>query len=662
MTDHFVLVTTLVTAFGLALLFGYIAERFLKTPALVGYIISGVAVSLIPGLPVVDRAVTEQFAEIGVMLLMFGVGLHFSMNDLLRVKAVSGTGALIQMTVSTLAGCALAMLAFGWSIPQALVFGLTLSCASTVVVMKALELRHLTTMINGQVVIGWLVVQDLVTVFIMVCLPLLAQVSMGSEALSTDMIIRELSKTFLSVVIFVAAMLIVGRRVLPWILKKVADLGSRELFTLCVLALAIGIAYGAGALFNVSYALGAFFAGMVMRESSLAHRAAQNSLPLQDAFAVLFFVSVGLLLDWHVFINQPLTIFSILLVILLVTSVISGLLVLLLKWPLDTALTLGASVAQIGEFSFILCGQGMSLGLADENTMSLIVAASIVSIAFNPLLFAVMPKVRHRLVTKYPYFRQVAMREVPVKLVSEQPQAAAVQKGHVIVVGLNTVARLLLEKLQASGVPAICVTNSPEKESELQFEGPHAPVMIMGEAKDPMILVKARITSAAYIVLPLKDTILNRQVLKYVRQLRPEIPVLVRVPDDDLPDNWTGDEHTHIMTNNEAMLMALLGELMRGYAKPVAATTAEGEATAVAQSATPTQSAARDEEDDFDEYVPPVDDLSDAEGQKAGKLQQLRAIGTRSKDKLTNLGNKAHTMWGKVADLARKVRPEKKDE
>ena len=231
---------------------------------------------------------TEQFAEIGVMLLMFGVGLHFSLNDLMRVKAVSGTGALIQMTVSTLGGSALAMLAWGWSFPQAVVFGLTLSCASTVVVMKALELRHLTTTINGQVVIGWLVVQDLVTVFIMVCLPLLAQVATGGEHLSTKMIIKGLSTTLLSVVVFVVVMLVVGRRVLPWILKKVADLGSRELFTLCVLALAIGIAYGAGALFNVSYALGAFFAGMVMRESSLAHRAAQNTLPLQDAFSVLF--------------------------------------------------------------------------------------------------------------------------------------------------------------------------------------------------------------------------------------------------------------------------------------------------------------------------------------------------------------------------------------
>lgn len=561
MTEHFVLITTLVTAFGLALVFGYIAERFLKTPALVGYIISGVAVSLIPGLPAVDRTVTEQFAEIGVMLLMFGVGLHFSLNDLLRVKAVSGTGALIQMTVSTVAGCCLAMLAWGWSVPQALVFGLTLSCASTVVVMKALELRHLTTDINGQVVIGWLVVQDLVTVFIMVCLPLLAQVMNGGETLTNQVIIRELSKTFLSVVVFVAAMLIVGRRVLPWILKKVADLGSRELFTLCVLALAIGIAYGAGALFNVSYALGAFFAGMVMRESSLAHRAAQNSLPLQDAFAVLFFVSVGLLLDWHVFIEQPFTIFTILLVILFVTSGVSALLVLLLKWPLDSALTLGACVAQIGEFSFILCGQGMSLGLADQSTMSLIVAASIVSIAFNPLLFMLTPKLRYVLVTRYPFFRQAAMRVAPVSLPQSPATTKQPRRGHVIVVGYNTVARALLVKLQSAKIPAICIVNTMDKLPEDAPQGENAPMMIVGDAKDPMVLVKARITQASYLALPLRDTILNRQVLKFARQLNADLPVIVRVPDDDLPEAWVGDEKIHILTNDEAVLLAMFENL-----------------------------------------------------------------------------------------------------
>ena len=563
MSDHFELITTLVTAFGLALVFGYLAERFLKTPALVGYIIAGVAVSLLPGLPAVDQGMTEQFAEIGVMLLMFGVGLHFSVNDLLRVKAVSGTGAVIQMTVSTLGGCLLAMLGWDWSLPRALVFGLTLSCASTVVVMKALELRHLTTSINGQVVIGWLVVQDLVTVFIMVCLPLLAQVVNGAE-MSTEAIVKEFSKTFLSVIVFVAAMLIVGRRVLPWILKKVADLGSRELFTLCVLALAIGIAYGASALFSVSYALGAFFAGMVMRESSLPHRAAQNSLPLQDAFAVLFFVSVGLLLDWHVFIEHPFSILTILLVILLITSVVSGLLVLVLGWPLDTALVLGACVAQIGEFSFILCGQGMSLGLADHTTMSLIVAASIVSIAANPLLFAVKPRVRHRLVGRFPYMRRAAMREAPIKIAQTQESNPAPATGHVIVAGYNSLAQSLLTSFQQAKIPTVCVLNSANDAPKPE-EGVSVPMLVIGDAKDPMTMVKARIMSATFMVLPLKDAILNRQIVKYVRQLRQDLPILVRLPDDDAPSDWTTDANLYLLTNNEALLLAMKSVLGSVY-------------------------------------------------------------------------------------------------
>ena len=252
MTDQFSIITTLVTGFGLALVFGWLAERFLKTPTLVGYIIAGVSVGLFPLLPNVDRVVTEQFAEIGVMLLMFGVGLHFSVADLVKVKGVAVTGAMLQMAASGAAGTAVALLAWDWALPNAIVFGMTLSCASTVVVMKALELRKLSVTPSGQVAIGWLVVQDLVTVFIMVCLPLVAQVTQGEGPVDPRLIVISLSKTLLGVAVFVAGMLIVGKRLFPWILQRVALSGSRELFTLCVLAIAIGIAYGAGAIFNVS--------------------------------------------------------------------------------------------------------------------------------------------------------------------------------------------------------------------------------------------------------------------------------------------------------------------------------------------------------------------------------------------------------------------------
>lgn len=559
MTDHFVLITTLVTAFGLALVFGYLAERFLRTPALVGYIIAGVAVTTFPGLPTVDVGVTEQFAEIGVMLLMFGVGLHFSVADLIKVKSVALTGALAQMTVSTLAGCLVAMLAWSWSWPMALVFGLTLSCASTVVVTKALELRHLTNGMNGQVVIGWLVVQDLVTVFIMVCLPLLAEVLAGGGNVSAKAIVVSLAKTFLGLAVFVAGMLIVGRRLFPWILRKVAELGSRELFTLCVLALAIGIAYGAGALFNVSYALGAFFAGMVMRESDFARRAAKNSLPLQDAFAVLFFVSVGLMLDWHVFIEEPLAVLSVILIIVGITSCVAAALVVLLGWPLDTALILGACVSQIGEFSFILCGQGINLGLADPSTMSLIVAASIVTIAINPIMFVVVPKVKYQLVTRYPYMCKSAMRQPPMSTLT--PEASQrVNAGHIVIVGKNKVTQALLPDFQASGTSVVMILSPSDvkaREMKAREEEPNAPVIILGDATDPMVLVKARIMTAGALVLPGKDPIRNKQIFDLARQLRADLRVVIRSCDVDDAVQWVEDERTTVITDIHATAVGL---------------------------------------------------------------------------------------------------------
>lgn len=527
MTDHFTIITTLVSGFGLALVFGWFAERFLKTPALVGYIVAGVAVSLIPQLPTVDRAVTEQFADIGVMLLMFGVGLHFSVADLARVKAVAVTGALLQMTLSAAAGCAVARLAWDWSVPMALVFGLTLSCASTVVVTKALELRHMTSDMNGQVAIGWLVVQDLVTVFIMVCLPLIAQVTAGDDALNWRTLGLSLAKTLLGLFIFVAGMLVVGRRVFPKILTSVAMLGSRELFTLCVLALAIGIAYGAGAIFNVSFALGAFFAGMVMRESSFAHQAAKNTRPLQDAFAVLFFVSVGLMLDWHVFIEQPAAILGAVFVVMGMTSTMAAALVVLLRWPLDTALTVGACLSQIGEFSFILCGQGIALGLATKETMSLIVAASIVTIALNPLMFAAVPKIRQFLVARSPRLRRAAMREAPMStLPRETPQH--ILRRHAVIAGAPDTVKPIVERLKLRRIPVVRFADPGESVEAAETTQKTGVASIVGDPTDPMMLVKAHLMSASLLVLAYRDPLRNQRILTLARELKPELRVLVR--------------------------------------------------------------------------------------------------------------------------------------
>lgn len=552
MTDQFSIITTLVTGFGLALVFGWLAERFLKTPALVGYIIAGVSVGLFPLLPNVDRVVTEQFAEIGVMLLMFGVGLHFSVADLVKVKGVAVTGAMLQMAASGAAGTAVALLAWDWALPNAIVFGMTLSCASTVVVMKALELRKLSVTPSGQVAIGWLVVQDLVTVFIMVCLPLVAEVTQGEGPVDPRLIVISLSKTLLGVAVFVAGMLIVGKRLFPWILQRVALSGSRELFTLCVLAIAIGIAYGAGAIFNVSYALGAFFAGMVMRESSFAHRAARNCLPLQDAFSVLFFISVGLMLDPYVFVNEPWAVIAVMLIIMCITSSVTAALVLLLGWPLDTALVMGACVSQLGEFSFILCGQGIALGIATSGTMSIVVAASILTIALNPLMFTAIPHVRNLLVSRRPFFARMAERVSP--LASVEPKTI---KGHVLIAGVNEVVLALLPRLEARGIDFTCFVMS-DTTAAVVDSYKHGSA-IVGNPSDPALLVQGHLVDAEVLVLPSSDMVLNKTVFAAARELKHDCRIIVRVANPENLRAVPSDEHTRIL-NDTQIASESLGE------------------------------------------------------------------------------------------------------
>ena len=552
MTDQFSIITTLVTGFGLALVFGWLAERFLKTPALVGYIIAGVSVGLFPLLPNVDRVVTEQFAEIGVMLLMFGVGLHFSVADLVKVKGVAVTGAMLQMAASGAAGTAVALLAWDWVLPNAIVFGMTLSCASTVVVMKALELHKLSVTPSGQVAIGWLVVQDLVTVFIMVCLPLVAQVTQGEGPVDPRLIVISLSKTLLGVAVFVAGMFIVGKRLFPWILQRVALSGSRELFTLCVLAIAIGIAYGAGAIFNVSYALGAFFAGMVMRESSFAHRAARNCLPLQDAFSVLFFISVGLMLDPYVFVNEPWAVIAVMLIIMCITSSVTAALVLLLGWPLDTALVMGACVSQLGEFSFILCGQGIALGIATPGTMSIVVAASILTIALNPLMFTAIPHVRNLLVSRRPFFARMAERVSP--LASVEPKTI---KGHVLIAGVNEVVLALLPRLEARGIDFTCFVMS-DTTAAVVDSYKHGSA-IVGNPSDPALLVQGHLVDAEVLVLPSSDMVLNKTVFAAARELKHDCRIIVRVASPENLRAVPSDEHTRIL-NDTQIASESLGE------------------------------------------------------------------------------------------------------
>ena len=385
--DHSVtLITTIAAGFGLALILGFIAER-VRIPALVGYLLAGIVLG--PATPgfVADASIARQLSEIGVMLLMFGVGLHFSLDDLLAVKRIALPGAVVQMSLATALGMVLAWW-WDWSVGAGLVFGLSLSCASTVVLLKALETRRILDTMNGRIAVGWLVVEDLVTVLLLVLLPPLSSMLGGTPGVmeNTLPLWRTIVQTLLQVAAFIALMLIAGRRILPWLLWKVARTGSRELFTLSVVAAAIGIAYGASALFGVSFALGAFFAGMVMRESEFSHRAARESLPLRDAFAVLFFVAVGMLFEPAVLLEEPLHVLAVVAIIIVGKSIAAMGLVLAFRYPLNTALIVAASLAQIGEFSFILAGLGMSLGLFASEGVSLILAGALISIALNPFV------------------------------------------------------------------------------------------------------------------------------------------------------------------------------------------------------------------------------------------------------------------------------------
>jgi CPA2 family monovalent cation:H+ antiporter-2 len=389
------LITTIAAALVLALIFGLVASR-LRLPPLVGYLLAGIMLG--PGTPgfVADLSLSAQLAEIGVMLLMFGVGLHFSLDDLLKVRRIAIPGAIVQIIVATLVGFAVAHY-WAWPLGDAIVFGLCLSVASTVVLIRALEARGELASVNGQIAVGWLIVEDLVMVLVLVLLPAIAGVLGGSGSESTDAagIWQALAITCGKILAFVVLMLVVGKRLLPKFLWIISRSGSRELFTLCVIATAVGVAFGAAKLFGVSFALGAFFAGMVLRESEFSHQAAENSLPLRDAFSVLFFVSVGMLLDPMILIEEPVKVLITVGIIMLLKTLAAMALVLILRYPLNTALIVGASLAQIGEFSFILAGLGVSLGMFSLEGQSLVLAGAIISIALNSALFSVIDPLRN---------------------------------------------------------------------------------------------------------------------------------------------------------------------------------------------------------------------------------------------------------------------------
>ncbi|WP_145577112.1 YbaL family putative K(+) efflux transporter [Yersinia alsatica] len=513
------LITTIVGGLVLAFLLGTLAHRLRISP-LVGYLAAGVlAGPFTPGF-VADTSLAPELAEIGVILLMFGVGLHFSLKDLLAVKAIAIPGAVAQIAVATLLGMGLSHL-LGWDLMAGFVFGLCLSTASTVVLLRALEERQLIDSQRGQIAIGWLIVEDLAMVLTLVLLPAFAGV-MGNETTSLSQLFTELAITIGKVIAFITLMIVVGRRLVPWILAKTASTGSRELFTLAVLVLALGIAYGAVGLFDVSFALGAFFAGMVLNESELSHRAAQDTLPLRDAFAVLFFVSVGMLFDPMILVHEPLAVAASLAIIIFGKSAAAFILVRLFGHSKRTALTISVSLAQIGEFAFILAGLGISLGLMSEHGRNLVLAGAILSIMLNPLLFTLLD----RYLAKNETMEDLILEEA----VEEEKQIPVDLCNHALLVGYGRVGSLLGAKLHAEGIPLVVIENSRPRVEALREQGINA---VLGNAASADIMSLARLDCARWLLLTIPNGYEAGEIVASARIKRPDLEIIARAHYDD---------------------------------------------------------------------------------------------------------------------------------
>ncbi|GBG00809.1 efflux pump/antiporter [Azospira sp. I13] len=562
------LITTVAAGFGLAMILGFIAAR-LKIPPLVGYLVAGIIMG--PATPgfVADVELAGQLAEIGVMLLMFGVGLHFSLEDLMNVRRIAVPGAVVQITVATALGAAVAMW-WGWSFGAGLVFGLALSCASTVVLLRALETRGILDSMNGRIAVGWLVVEDLVCVLVLVLMPPLAGLLGGSPADGHDAgggnLWSTLAVTLAKVGAFIALMLVVGRRVFPRILWAVARTGSRELFTLCVIAAAVGVAYGSAKLFGVSFALGAFFAGMMMRESDFAHRAAEESLPLRDAFSVLFFVSVGMLFDPQVLLQQPGKVLAVAAIIIVGKTVAAIALVLVFRYPLNTALTVGASLAQIGEFSFILAGLGVSLGLLPMAGQSLVLAGALISIAFNSVVFAAIAPARKWALAHSALARRLEMRDDPTAALPVSVEEHFLS-GQVVLVGYGRVGKRIAASLDEQRIPYVVAEQHREVVEKLRERGIPA---VSGDASDPLVLVQAHIAKAGLLVVATPDTLDVRKIVDIARTLNPAIEVVLR----------THSEQEAEMLRQENLGTVFMGEdeLAKGMSRHVLARMGRGEA------------------------------------------------------------------------------------
>jgi CPA2 family monovalent cation:H+ antiporter-2 len=515
--DSSSLIAIIVVGLGLAFILGTLAHR-LKISPLVGYLLAGVAVGpFTPGF-VADQGLASQLAEIGVILLMFGVGLHFSLKDLLSVRGIVFPGAAVQVTVSTLLGLGVARL-LGWSSGVGIVFGLSLSVASTVVLLRALQERRLLDSERGHIAIGWLVFQDLLTVIALVLLPPLSGLLQGEVAgpgLNFGALAATVGLTLGKVAAFIALMLIVGRRVIPAILHYIAHTGSRELFRLAVLSVALGVAFIAAELFGVSFALGAFFAGVVLSESQLSQRAAEESLPFRDAFAVLFFVSVGMLFNPIVLMREPMALLGAISVIALGATT-AMVVVRLRGYPLETALLVGAGLAQIGEFSFILADLGIGIGVLPVSARDLILGTSILTILLNPLLFAALERLKPWLERHGP----AATTPVPA------PEALMVTDltDHAVLVGYGRVGHVVGAGLKQQGWRFLVIEDGAEALEKLRAEGIET---ILGNAAEDRVADAANLAAARILLIAIPNAFEACQIIKHARATNPNLEIVAR--------------------------------------------------------------------------------------------------------------------------------------
>jgi CPA2 family monovalent cation:H+ antiporter-2 len=524
MPHHTSLIALLCVGFVLAFLFGMAAQRLRLSP-LVGYLIAGiVAGPFTPGF-VGDQSLAPQLAEVGVILLMFGVGLHFSLKDLMAVRSIAIPGAIVQITVATVLGWGLSAL-LGWPALHGIIFGFSLATASTVVLLRAMEERRLLDTRRGQIAVGWLIVEDLACVLALVLMPVVASIvhAGDGEAITLGKIAVKILMTLVQVAAFVAVMLVFGRRVIPWLLKRTAGTGSRELFTLAVLAIALGIAFGSAELFGVSFALGAFFAGMLLNESELSHKAAQDSLPMRDAFAVLFFVSVGMLFDPRILLEQPVLVLATTLIILFGKSAAAYGIVRMFGHPNRTALTISASLAQIGEFAFIIAGLGVTLEIMPSQGLDLVLAGALISIMLNPLIFSLLDRWQAK--QDEQQHAQDA-RDAATALAADVARNRVPDDvaDHAIVVGYGRVGSRLATLLHARGVPLVVIEDDADNVASARAAGIPS---VRGNAAFERVMLEAAPERARLAIFAIPQVLEAGEAIARLKRLNPAITVLAR--------------------------------------------------------------------------------------------------------------------------------------